>query len=185
MRTLIGRCALGAGLALLVASTNPAHSHAQVAGGDVRAGIWAFMWGEHERWPELGGRLRFGAPGGRTQFAVDLGLAFDLLYAGTWQTLGATVIREPGLIGRHLWYVGGGYTALHASAEGATGFAHAAQALVGVHLGRGLRSRWSLESRFIIGPDREREDNTEEPVRYLSVGVDWRLGPTSSWRSEP
>lgn len=179
------RCVLAAGLALLVASTNPAHSHAQIAGGDVRAGLWAFLWGEHERWPELGGRLRFGPPGGRTQLGVDLGLAVDPLSGGTWQSFGAMVIHEPGLIGRHLWYAGAGYTALHASAEAASGFAHGAQALVGVHLGRGLSSRWSLESRFIIGPDREREDDTEEPVRYLSVGFDCRLGPTSAWRSEP
>jgi len=170
--------------ALVIWGRAPA-AEAQVAGGDVSFGIWGFLYGEHERWPEIGGRLRFGKPGGRTQGALDAGLAFDPFYGGSWQMLGAMLLHEPGLLGRRLWYVGGGYTALYANGAAASGFAHGAEAVVGVHLGRGLRSRWSLETRLLIGPDRERDDGTQEPVRYGSIGFKIRLGPPSAWRPEP
>lgn len=43
--------------------------HAQMVGGDIRFGIWTFLHSEHERWPEIGGRLRLGWPAARTQLA--------------------------------------------------------------------------------------------------------------------
>jgi hypothetical protein len=60
----------------------------QVAGGGVSAGLWAFLYGEHERWPMLGGRLRFGAPTARTQVTVLASLAFDPAFGGSWEELG-------------------------------------------------------------------------------------------------
>jgi len=186
MTLVIGRCALvAANLVMLMAASTPSNGRAQIAGGDLHVGLWAFLWGETERWPEVGGRLRFGSSGSRTQISLDAGLALAVPYGGSWESLGASVLHEPGVIGRRLWYLGAGYMALHASGAAASGFAHGAQALIGVHLGRWLQSRWSLESHLIVGPDREREDGTEEPVRYLTVGFNWRLGPTSAWREEP
>jgi hypothetical protein len=155
---------------------------AQVAGGDLHFGTWNFLHSEHERWPEIGGRLRLGRPGARTQLAVEAGAAFDVLFGGTVEALGATVVHEPGPLGRRFWYIGAGYTALWATGGGATGFAHGAEGLIGVHLGRGPESRWSLEGRLVIGPKRERDDGTREPVRYLSVAFARRFGPTSAWR---
>ena len=160
-------------------------AQAQVVGGDLRFGTWNFLHSEHERWPEIGGRLRLGRAGARTQLAVEGGVAFDFLFGGTWKALGVTVLHEPGPLGQRLWYLGAGYTALWASGGAATGFAHGAEGLVGVHLGRGPRSRWSVEGRLVIGPDRERDDGTHEPVRYLSVAFARRFGPTSSRQPQP
>ena len=158
---------------------------AQVVGGDIRFGTWSFLHSEHERWPEIGGRIRFGRAGARTQLAVEAGAAFDFLFGGSWEALGATVLHEPGLLGRRLWYLGAGYTALWANGGGATGFAHGAEGLVGVHLGRGMQSRWSVEGRLVIGPKRTRDDGTRESVRYLSIVFARRFGATSTWRPEP
>lgn len=160
-------------------------ARAQIAGGDIRFGTWNFLYGENERWPEVGGRLRIGRPGARTQLAVDGGVAFDFVFGGSWQALGAMVMHEPGVLGRRYWYVGAGYTALWASGGAPGGFAHGAQGLVGLHLGRGPQSRWSLEGRLLIGPGRTRDDATHEPVRYLSIGFARRFGATATWRADP
>lgn len=179
-RRSIGACAVA-----LLAAGALRGAHAQVAGGDIRFGLWSFLHGEHERWPELGGRVRLGRDGSRTQAAINAGVAFDPVFGGSWQALGAMVLHEPGVLGRRLWYVGAGYTALYASGAGAAGFAHGAEALIGVHLGRGMRSRWSLESRLVVGPSRERDDGSREVVRYLAIGFARRLGPPPAWRAEP
>jgi hypothetical protein len=160
-------------------------AQAQVVGGDIRFGTWNFLHSEHERWPEIGGRLRLGRPGARTQLAVDAGAAFDFLFGGSVEALGAMVLHEPGPVGRRFWYIGAGYTALWATGGGAKGFAHGAEGLLGVHLGRGPRSRWSVEGRLVVGPDRERDDGTHEPVRYVSLAFARRFGPTSTWQPQP
>ena len=160
-------------------------AHAQVAGGDIRFGIWGFLHREHERWPEIGGRIRLGRSGARTHLALEGGAAFDFLFGGTFETLGATVLYEPGVVGRRHWYLGLGYTALWVSGGGAAGFAHGASALTGVHLARGAESRWSLEARLLVGPGRERSDGFPEPVRYLSIGLARRFGSLARGTDPP
>lgn len=178
-RTMVP-CALAYALGGAVDTTQ-----AQVVGGDVRFGTWNFLYGEHERWPEIGGRLRLGRPGARTQLAVDAGLAFDFAFGGSIQALGATVLHEPGVFGRRFWYIGAGYMALWAAGGAAGGFGHGAMGLMGVHLGRGADSRWSMEARLVVGPSRTRDDVTREPVRYLGLAFVRRFGPVSAWRVEP
>jgi len=170
-----GRHPLLCTLALL-ASLGAGSTQAQVAGGDLSAGVWVFLHSEHERWPVLGGRLRFGVPTARTQVAVLASLAFDPVFGGSWQELGGALLHEPGTLGGHWWYLGGGYSALYASDGAASGFAHTAHALLGLRLGRGRQSKWELGGRFLLGPSRRRDDGTREPVRYVIVAVARRLG---------
>lgn len=160
----------------VLASLGAGSTQAQIAGGDLSAGVWAFLHSEHERWPVLGGRLRFGAPTARTQVALLASLAFDPVFGGSWQELGGALLYEPGTLGGHRWSLGGGYSTLYASGGAASGFAHAAHALLGLRLGRGRESKWELVGRLLIGPSRRRDDGSREPVRYLAVAVARRLG---------
>jgi hypothetical protein len=150
-------------------------AQAQIRGAELNVGIFGLLYDQHERWPAVGGRLRLGKAESRIEVGVTGTVALDPVFGGSWSELAATVLNEPGFIGgRGYW--GAGYSLIDVSLGAGSGFAHGGQAVAGLRLGADSRSYWSAEGRLLIGPSRDRQDRTREPVRYVTFVVSrvWR-----------